>query len=393
MHSSSLSASSLTKKIVAAISICLQNRKKPVPLHAPHFRGNEWKYVKECIDTGWVSSVGQFVDRFEGELCKITGAKRAIATVNGTAALHAALVLLDVKEGDEVLVPTLTFVATANAVAYTGATPHFVDSENISFGVDAVKLRSYLKKISTRKKGVLINENTGCAIKALIAVHVFGFPCDLNAVSAVCRDFGITLIEDAAESLGSYYLGRHTGNWGKLSVLSFNGNKTVTTGGGGAILTNDNRLADRAKHLTTTAKVAHAYLFNHDQVGFNYRMPNINAALGVAQLEQLPAFVREKRNLAKRYQLAFQKIEGISFVTEPAYAKSNYWLGCLRIDPRSGLNRDKLLVELNAQGFGARPAWTLMHRLPMYKHCPRMDLSTAIDLEQSLINIPSGVEI
>ncbi len=377
--------------IVRTLKECLKDRPFPVSLHAPVFSGNEWRYVKECIDSAWVSSVGKFVDQFEVKLCELTGVKRAIATVNGTAALHVALKLLGVGVGDEVLVPTLTFVATVNAITYTGAQPHFVDSEMTSFGVDAAKLMEYLKKIGSKTNGGFINRVTGRRIKVLIAVHIFGFPADLDALQALCVESGITLIEDAAESLGSLYKGRHTGNCGKLSILSFNGNKIITTGGGGAILTQDEQLADRAKHMTTTAKIAHPYLFSHDEVGYNYRMPNINAALGVAQLENLAPFIEKKRAMAARYETAFAAVPGVRFVSEPAYSRSNYWLGCLLLDGENRSSRDELLKVTNQEGIGTRPCWTLMHKLRMYRDAPRMDLSVAEDIESRLINIPNGV--
>lgn len=362
-------------------------------LHEPCFAGNEWRYVKECLDTGWVSSVGKFVDRFEEDLAAFTGVKRAVAVVNGTAALHVCLLLAGVKAGDEVLIPALTFIATANAVCYAGAVPHLVDCDARTLGLDPAKLASYLDEAACVRDGACYNRRTGRRIAAVVPMHTFGHPVDLDALSDLCNRFCIPLIEDAAESLGSWYKGRHTGNWGLLSALSFNGNKTITTGGGGAILTNDEELGRLAKHITTTAKVPHRWEFNHDRVGFNYRLPNINAALGVAQLEQLPSFLEAKRALAARYQAALENVSGVSFFTEPAGCRSNYWLNTLLLEPACAARRDELLSATNDAGIMTRPAWTLMSRLPMFADAPRMDLSVAQDLERRIINIPSSVEL
>jgi perosamine synthetase len=361
-----------------------------LPLHEPSFLGNEWVYVKECLDSGWVSSVGKFVDRFEEDLATYTGVKRAIAVVNGTAALHICLLLADVKPGDEVLMPALTFIATANAVSYCGAIPHFIDSEELTLGVDPRKLNSYLIEIAEQRHDGFYNRLTGRCIKAVVPMHTFGHPVDLDPLLEVCQRFNIKLIEDAAESLGSFYKGRHTGNWGLLSALSFNGNKTITTGGGGAILTNDEELGRLAKYITTTAKVPHRWEFNHDMVGYNYRMPNINAALGCAQLEQLPGFLAAKRNHAERYRQAFTGIDGIRFFSEPTNSQSNYWLNTLILDEQCTGQRDGLLEATNDVGIMTRPAWTLMHKLPMFASCPKMDLSIAESLEKRLLNIPSS---
>lgn len=363
-----------------------------VGLHVPTFRGNEWAYLKECIDTGWVSSVGKFVDRFEADLAAFTGVEKAVAVVNGTAALHVCLLLAGVEPNDEVLMPALTFIATANAVRYCSAVPHFVDSEETSLGVDAVKLRAHLTNIAESRNGQTYNRQTGRRIKALVPMHAFGHVCDIAALAQVCADFNIVLIEDAAESLGSFAAdGRHTGNVGLMAALSFNGNKVLTTGGGGAILTNDIELGKRAKHLTTTAKVPHRWDFFHDETGFNYRMPNLNAAVGCAQLEQLPAYLAEKRDLANRYAAAFAQLPGVRFVTEPAGTKSNYWLNCIVLAPEQAHLRDAVLTATNDAGLMTRPAWILMHRLPMHRECPSADLTTAESLEARLLNIPSSV--
>ena len=378
----------LVNQVVDAIRAV--NGARLVALHEPSFNGNEWLYLKECLDSTFVSSVGKFVDRFEHDLVKFTGAKYAIAVVNGTAALHIALKLAGVQAGDEVLVPALTFIATTNAVAYCNATPHFVDSEMGTLGVDAVKLREYLIAHTEQRSGQCINRATGQVIRALVPMHTFGHPVDLNGVLAIAHDFNIALVEDAAESLGSYYHGQHTGTFGLLGTLSFNGNKIITTGGGGAILTNDAELARHAKHLTTTAKLPHAWEFRHDEIGYNYRLPNLNAALGCAQLEQLPIKLSAKKRLFARYQIAFERVVGVKLMSEPVQCQSNYWLHTLLLDDESADQRDAILRATNDAGFMTRPAWTLMDKLIPFKACPRMDLTMAKSLEQRLINIPSS---
>jgi perosamine synthetase len=378
-------------KIVDALKSVLPKNIEKVALHEPSFTGNEWTYVKECIDTGWVSSVGKFVDRIEKQLSEYTGVKYAVAVVNGTAALQVSLKLVGVERNDEVLIPTLTFVATANAVSYLGAIPHFVDSDELTLGLDPHKLGDYLKEIAEVRNGYCFNKQTGRRIKAVVPMHTFGHPVDMDPLVEICNQFRIEIVEDAAESLGSYYKGQHTGNLGKVSAISFNGNKIVTTGGGGAILTNDETLGKLAKHLTTTAKVPHKWAYSHDQIGFNYRMPNINAALGCAQLENLPTFLEKKRLLATKYQQAFSNVRGASFFVEPAFAKSNYWLNAILINKANINERDEVLKVTNDAGIMTRPAWTLMHNLDIYKSCPKMtDLTIAESIEQRLINIPSS---
>lgn len=362
----------------------------PHALHEPRFRGNEWKYLQECLDSTFVSSVGKFVDRFEGDLADFTGAKRAIAVVNGTAALHVSLILAGVKSGDEVLLPALTFIATANAVAYCQAVPHFVDSEERSLGVDAQALRDHLNRTTEFRDGHCVNRTTGRVIRAMVPMHTFGHPSEIEALLAVAHDFHIQLVEDAAESLGSWVGSRHTGTFGLLGTLSFNGNKTITTGGGGAILTNDIELGRRAKHLTTTAKLPHRWDFVHDEVGYNYRLPNLNAALGCAQLEQLPGFLAEKRSLFDRYQSVFADLEGVRLMAEPLGCKSNYWLQTLVLDESLSGQRDAILTATNDAGLMTRPVWTLMSRLPMYSGAPQAPLPQVESLAQRLINIPSS---
>lgn len=359
-------------------------------LHEPSFTGNEWLYLKECLDSTFVSSVGKFVDRFEADLAAFTGAKYAVAVVNGTAALHIALKLAGVKADDEVLVPALTFVATANAVTYCGAVPHFVDSEVRTLGMDAAGLRDYLASHTEQRAGQCVNRATGRAIRALVPMHTFGHPVDLDRLLAVAHDFNVVVVEDAAESLGSYYHGQHTGTFGLMGILSFNGNKTITTGGGGAILTNDAELARYAKHLTTTAKLQHAWEYRHDEIGYNYRLPNLNAALGCAQLEQLPTILTAKRELFRRYQMAFAPVRGVKLMAAPEHCQSNYWLQTLLLDPEFAEQRDALLKATNDVGLMTRPAWILMHDLTPFKNCPRMDLASTQSLSERLINIPSS---
>jgi len=379
----------LAERVETAIASVLA-RGGFTPLHEPRFAGNEWAYVKECIDTGWVSSAGKFVDRFEQDLATYTGAAHAIAVANGTAALHVALQLAGVRAGDEVLVPALTFAATASAVAFCGATPHFVDSEERTLGLDPIALRRHLEAVADSSKGACVHRRTGRPIRAIVPMHTFGHPVALDDVLAVARDFDLAAVEDAAESLGSLYRGRHTGTFGLLGTLSFNGNKTVTTGGGGAILTNDPGLAKRAKHITTTAKVPHRWEYFHDEVGYNYRLPNLNAALGCAQLEQLPGFIESKRRLYQCYAGAFATVPEVTVFAEPEGSRSNYWLQTLLLGEESAAERDSVLARTNDVGYMTRPAWTLLNRLPMYEGCPRAALAVAESLARRIINVPSS---
>jgi perosamine synthetase len=380
-----------TEQIVATISSVLEELNVPRTLHQPLFQGHEWEYLKDCIDTGWVSSVGSYVDRIEQMLAEYTGAKRAVAVVNGTAALFIALKMAGVEPGDEVLIPALTFVATANAVAYCGATPHFVDSEYATLGIDPAKLDHYLGDIGAVDSDGTRNRFTGARIKAVVPMHTFGHPVDLDPLMELCHRWKLEMIEDAAESLGSFYKERHTGTFGRIGILSFNGNKIVTSGGGGALLFNNEAEAKLAKHLTTTARKPHKWEYFHDMLGYNFRMPNLNAALGCAQLENLPGFLERKRKLALQYVKAFKNITGVKVVKEPSFAHSNYWLNALLLDEGVASQRDTLLEATNASGIMTRPAWILMHHLPMYEKCPRMDLSVAESLEKRIVNIPSSV--
>lgn len=388
-----LNATPVTVNVLAAVRRVLGQTDEPITLHEPEFGGREWDYVKECLDTGWVSSVGSYVDRFERDLATCTGTAYAVATMNGTSALHICLLLAGVRAADEVLIPTLTFIATANAVSYIAAIPHFVDSEPVSLGIDASKLDAYLAQTASIVDGVCLNRTTGATIRAMVVMHVFGHPSDLDALSEVAARWKLVLIEDAAESLGSTYRGRHTGNVGAVSALSFNGNKVITTGGGGAVLTNDPILARRAKHLTTTARTPHRWNFLHDEIGYNYRLPNLNAALGCAQLERLPLLIERKRRLAARYQQAFADVEGVRFLREPPATISNYWLNAIVLDAPQAPWRDDVLSALNNAGYMSRPVWTLMHRLPMYAGCPRMDLTLAEKMETCVINLPSSAKL
>jgi len=359
-----------------------------IPLHAPVFPGREREYVLQAIDSTYVSSVGAFVDRFEQDVAAYTGSPRAVATMNGTAALHAALVLAGVTPGDLVITQALTFVATCNAIAYCHAEPVFVDVERRTLGLSPAAMESWLDAHARLDPdGVCRLKEDGRAVRACLPMHTFGHPVDLGALVDVCSRWRITLVEDAAESLGSLYRGRHTGTFGRLGTLSFNGNKVVTTGGGGMILC-DEALGTRAKHLTTTAKAPHAYEFFHDEVGYNYRLPNLNAALGCAQIELLDRFVASKRTLAQRYAEHLAG-SGLEFVREPEGCRSNYWLNAVICDSRA--ERDALLKATNERGVMTRPIWRLMTELPAYRHCRRGSLDTSEWLEERVVNLPSSV--
>jgi perosamine synthetase len=387
MNAGELLASQVTEAIRSVVG------SGPKALHEPKFAGNEWEYLKACLDSTFVSSVGKFVDQFELNLAQYTGANYAVATTNGTAALHIALKLAGVIPNDEVIIPALTFVATANAVTYCNAIPHFVDSEENTLGIDVAKLRGYLHQHTRNVDGLCINTLSGRIIRAVVPMHTFGHPVDMDGLIELATEFKLVVVEDAAESLGSTYKGKHTGTIGKLGVLSFNGNKTITTGGGGAILTNDPELARRAKHLTTTAKLSHAWEYRHDEVGYNYRMPNINAALGCAQLEQLPQLLESKRDLFSRYQGAFNKVDGVQLMSEPNGCSSNYWLQTLILDVGNSIYRDVLLEATNNSGYMTRPIWVLMKELAQFSAMPSMDLSGAQSLSERVINIPSSASL
>jgi aminotransferase in exopolysaccharide biosynthesis len=362
-----------------------------IPLHAPVFFGNEKKYLEECIDSTFVSSVGKFVDDFEVEIARYTGAKKAVACVNGTCALHLALKLAGVKQGNEVITQPLTFIATANAITYCAADPIFLDVDLDTMGLSPKALQHFLEnwtRLDTKTNNC-VNKSTNKTISACLPMHTFGHPCKIDEIIDICTKFNITVVEDAAESLGSLYKGQHTGTFGKIGVLSFNGNKIITTGGGGMLLFHDEDLAKRAKHLTTQAKLSHPWEFIHDEIGYNYRMPNINAAIGLAQLEQIEDFIKSKRKLAEEYSIFFEKLN-IPFCKEPLYARSNYWLNCILLKDKN--ERDVFLKITNENGIMTRPAWRLMDELPMYRNCQKDNLENAIELADRLTNIPSSVK-
>ena len=371
-------------------SVLGESGSSPIALHEPNIGQRENELVSKCLSSGWVSSVGEYISEFETGLAKFTNSKHAIAIVNGTAALHLALHAVGVKPGDEVLVPTLSFVATANSVSHCGAIPHFVDSDPETLGLDPLALRKHLSANASLRDGELHNTTTGRRISAVVPMHTFGHPMQIAALIDVAKEYNLTVVEDAAESIGSFVGKVHTGTFGKCGTLSFNGNKTITTGGGGAILTNDDELAKRIRHLATTAKVPHDYEYIHDAVAFNYRMPNINAALGCAQLSRLDDFLSAKRILAKKYAEGFSSARSMQFVTEPHGATSNYWLNTIRLNKPDLALRDELLSAARADGYMCRPAWNLLHTLPMHESSPRAKLPVAQNLWQSLINIPSS---
>ena len=382
---------SIEQEIVKALYKVLE--KKDYQLHEPQLEGNEIKYLKQCINSGYVSSVGNFVNKFASLISKITKASFVIPVSSGTAGLHIALKLVGVEENDEVLLPSLTFVATANAISYCGAITNFVDVQEETLGLDPMALRKYLKNISKFSSGLTINKKTGRKIKCILPMHTFGHPCDMEEIQKVANEFNLPVIEDAAESLGSYYKNTHTGTIGEIGVLSFNGNKIATTGGGGAILTNDKNLAEIANHITTTAKIKHKWAFIHDQIGYNYRMPNINAALGCAQLEKLPQFLISKRKLYLKYLRAFQDIENVELFCEPRDTLSNYWLQTILLNRTVSHKRELILNHTNYLGIGTRPAWNLLHTLKPFQKSPRDELKTSLSLFERIINLPSSSSI
>lgn len=361
-----------------------------IPLHEPRFIGNEKKYLNDCINSTFVSSVGEYVDKLEELITEYTGAKYAIATVNGTSALHISLLLSGVNAGDEVITQPLTFIATCNAISYCNAKPIFVDVDRDTLGLSPKALKEFLEENTITKDGKCLNKTTGKIIKACVPMHTFGYPCRIDEIKEICDEYCIALVEDAAESLGSYYKGEHTGTFGTFGVISFNGNKIITAGGGGCVVTDDEVLAKKAKHMTTTAKVPHKWEYTHDMIGYNYRMPNLNAALLVAQLENLDNFLANKRELAISYEEFFAN-QDIQFVTEPAESQLNYWLNAVILKDRE--HRDQFLDETNSKGVMTRPIWTLMNKLEMFKDAQTGDLSNAEWLENRVVNIPSSVRI
>jgi perosamine synthetase len=384
---------SIEQAILESVVKAIGPAKELVLLHRPYFPPTAWEYVKECLDTGWVSSAGSYVTKFEHMLAATTGCKRAVATVNGTAALEICFRLVGVQAGDEVLCPSLSFVATANAISHCGATPHFIDVSIDRLSICPDVLKSRLQQIAMPSDHGVINRETGKRIAALCLMHCFGHPGDLDAIQGICDEYGIPLVEDAAESLGSFYKERHTGRFGRIAAVSFNGNKILTTGGGGAILTDDDVLADRAKHLTTTAKVPHAWEFHHDEIAWNFRLPNLNAALGVAQLEILPELIQAKRTLAQRYRNAFEETPDVRFLLEPTDSTSNYWLNGIMLENSDSFSLSLTLKLLNESGYQSRPIWEPMHLLPMYRSCSRSTMKTTEWLCERFINIPSSADL
>lgn len=362
-----------------------------VPLHAPLFIGNEKKYLAECIDTTFVSSVGKFVDRFEEQVACYTGSKRAVVCVSGTNALHMGMLLVGVERDDEVLTQALTFIATCNAISYIGAHPVFLDVDRDTLGLSPLAVKRWLSTHAEVRNGQCYNKKTGRRIKACVPMHTFGHPMKIDELSAVCNEYHIELVEDAAESIGSFYKGRHTGTFGRVGAISFNGNKTITTGGGGMLLFQDEELGRLAKHLTTQAKVPHRWAFVHDHIGYNYRMPNINAALGCAQMENLDRYVSNKRETAERYREFFSHIPDVEFVVEPANSRSNYWLNAVLLKDRRA--QQSFLEYTNDHGVMTRPVWELMNRLEMFRGCETDGLENTVWLEERIVNIPSSVRL
>lgn len=361
------------------------------PLAVPVFAGNEKKYMEECIDTTFVSSVGKFVDRFENDMAAYAGCKKAVVCVSGTNALHMSMMLVGVERDDEVLTQALTFIATCNAISYIGAHPVFIDVDKSTMGLSPDALKEWLVKNAEIKNGQCYNKNSGRRVKACVPMHTFGHPVRIVEIANLCEEYHIELVEDAAESIGSLYKGKHTGTFGKVGAISFNGNKTITTGGGGMMLFNDEVLAAHAKHLTTQAKVPHRWEFRHDHVGYNYRMPNINAALGCAQLENLDKFIASKRQLALEYSEYFKHVDDIQFFIEPEDTFSNYWLQAVILKDKA--TQHEFLQETNDNGLMTRPIWELMNRLPMFEHCENDGLENTIWFADRVVNIPSSVRI
>lgn len=369
----------------------LYQTKQLVALHAPYLHGNEKKYMEECIDTTYVSSVGKFVDRFEEMIKEYTGAKKTVVCVNGTNALHMALQLLGVERDDEVITQALTFIATANAISYASAHPVFLDVDKETMGLSPDAVRSWLSANAELRNGVCYNRTTGRRIKACVPMHTFGHPVRIDQLVQVCEEYHIELVEDAAESLGSYYKGKHTGTFGKVGVLSFNGNKTITTGGGGMLLFQNEALGNYAKHLTTQAKVPHRWEFVHDHIGYNYRMPNINAALGCAQMENLDHILANKRDTTQKYIEFFKNNSEITFFEEPQDSNSNYWLNAVILKDKQA--RNEFLQYTNDNNVMTRPIWALMNKLDMFKHCQTDELANTLWFEERVVNIPSSVRV
>lgn len=380
----------ITNAIKSSIGPFSSHDRSYVYLHEPNINKSDWNFVKECLERNFVSSVGNYVTEFENRLKKYTKSKFVAAVINGTSAIHLALSSLGANKEDEILLPSLNFVAAANAIKYCNSTPHFVDVEEQTLGVDPEKLDGYLRKILIRKKNYFINRATKKKIRFILALHVFGHPCEIIKIKKVVKKYNIKVIEDAAEALGSKYHNKHLGTFGDVGVLSFNGNKIITTGGGGAVLTNSKILADKIKKMSTTSKIPHKWKFEYSDLGYNYRMPGINASLGCAQMLKLPSYVKEKRKLYKKYESSFKSIKEIKILKEPKNAKSNYWLQTLILDKKISKYRDQILNNLNKSGYLLRPVWKPLHKLSYLKNCPKMKLSTTENLEMRIINLPSS---
>ena len=359
-------------------------------LHEPYFCGNEWSYVKKTLDENYVSSIGSFVNKFEDQIKKFTKSKYAIPVVNGTEALHLSLVACGVKSNDEVLVPTITFVGTANSIIYSGAIPHFIDSEFETLGIDPLKLEKYLEKITIKKGKFYFNKKTKRRIKAIMPVHIFGNICQIDKILKIAKKYKLVVIEDAAEALGSFFKNKHAGTFGLVGCFSFNGNKILTTGGGGAIITDNKLLAKKIKHLSTTAKINHRWEYVHDVVGYNFRMPNINAALGSAQIENLNKFLISKRKLFLKYCKDFSKVNDVRLIKNPEFSKCNNWLNTIFIRNSSIKKRNKVLAMAQKNRIFMRPVWKPLHTLKHLNKMPRMNLDAAIKIYESCINLPSS---
>jgi len=382
--------------LILEIINCLKKivkKKRIKGIHEPFFIGNEKKYLINCIDSNTVASVGSYLLKFESRIKKITKTKYVVPVINGTSALHMALIGAGVQSGDEVLMPSLNYIASANATLYCGAIPHFVESEEITLCVDPNKLENYLKLISKKVGKKLINIKTKRIIKSLICLHVFGHPAQINKIKDICNHYNIILIEDAAEALGSYYRNKHVGTFGEIGILSFNGNKIVTTGAGGAILTSNKRIYNKLNHLSKTAKIPHPYLFNYDHLGYNYRIANINAALGLAQLEKLSFFVKKKRQLFLRYKKIFSKIKKVRIFQEPINCRSNYWLQVLLLDKAFSNLKNIIIKKTNKKHMPTRPLWNLLHTIQYLKKFPRMKLEVSEGLYKRIINLPSSANL
>ena len=378
----------LAKNLIKSIQKV--TRSKRSNLHEPIFYGEEIKLLKSCIRSNFVSTAGPQVEVFEKKIAKLTNSRYVVACVNGTSALHLSLKLININRNCEVLLPSLNFVASANAIEYCGAVPHFIDSDRKTLGVNPEKLEKYLRKICIVKEKFCFNKKTKRKISALIAVHIFGHPCNIIKIKKICKRFKITLIEDAAEALGSYYKRKHAGMFGDIGILSFNGNKTITTGGGGALITNEKAIAQKAKLLSTTSKIPHLWKYDYDSVGYNYRLPNINSVIGIAQLNSLKKILKVKRNLFNKYKKELKKIDTVELFEEPENCKSNYWLNTVLLKDNSFHTRDYLINEINKKGIQVRPCWKLLHKLKHFSKYPSMNLDEAEKLEMKIINIPSS---